>query len=1034
MSLGEAARGVDVARLERDLRGHLRCEVGFDPGQRALYALDGSIYRQVPLGVVVPRRTEDIVRAVEVCRHHGAPIFMRGGGTGLAGQTCNTAVVLDISRYCNRLQKLDIRHEQAFVEPGLVLDDLRESAEHHHLTFAPDPATHARCTLGGMIGNNACGAHSVMGGKTVDNVEELDILTYGGLRLRVGATSEKELARIIAAGGRKGEIYAGLKTIRDRYGDLVRARYPKIPRRVSGYNLDQLLPENGFHVARALVGSESTCAIVLGAKLRLMPSPAARALLVLAYPDVYAAGDDVCRLLEHHPIALEGFDDLLPRYYRGRHEQKPGLALLPDGGGWLLAEFGADTIEAATAQAQAAMAAIRLRPNPPEMRLAATPEQAQSVWKIREGGVGATSYTPEGKVAWPGWEDSAVPPEKLGDYLRQLRALLNRFHYGGSVFGHFGQACLHLRIDFNLRTADGIATFRRFMEEAADLVVGFGGSLSGEHGDGQVRAELLPRMLGEDLVEGLEAFKAVWDPDWKMNPGKMVRPYPLDAGLRLGASYRPAQPETRFQFPQDKGSFSAATLRCSGIGLCRRHDHDFMCPSYMVTREEKHSTRGRAHLLWEMLQGDLVQGGWRSQPVHEALDLCLSCKGCKSDCPVNVDIATYKAEFLSHYYEGRLRPPHAYALGLVRTWSELASRAPGLANFVSRTPPLSLAAKLAAGISQHRRVPGFAPEAFTQWFARRQPDAEARASQQQRGAKRVLLFPDTFNNFFHPEVAKAAVEVLEAAGCNIALPQRPLCCGRPLYDYGFLDQARRRLRHAIEGLRDEISDGIPMLVLEPSCAAVFRDELVNLFPHDEDARRLSRQTVTLPEFLSDLDGYQPPRFRSPRQALLQVHCHQHALLRPETEKSLLEQMGIECEQLDAGCCGMAGSFGFEKRHYAVSAAVGERKLLPQVRQAPSRTLIVADGFSCREQIGQMSPRRGLHLAQVIALAQREAVAGSPSGVLARPERAFPQPAASRKPYLLAAAALVGLGAIWLSRRLGVQARTVRTRAITSRQA
>ncbi|MGH9465899.1 MAG: FAD-binding and (Fe-S)-binding domain-containing protein, partial [Terriglobales bacterium] len=656
---------VNTAALGRDLRGTLRGAVRFDAGGRALYALDGSIYRQVPLGVVEPRSVEEIVRAVEVCRHHGAPVFMRGGGTGLAGQTCNFAVVFDCSRHLNRVRELHPHQRWARVEPGCVLDDLREPAERHHLTFAPDPATHNRCTLGGMIGNNSCGVHSVLGGKTVDNVEELDVLLYDGTRLRVGGRmNEAELARMIARGGRKGEIFAALRSIRDRYGALVRERYPNIPRRVSGYNLDQLLPEQGFNVARALVGSESTCAIVLGAKLRLMHSPRARPLLVLGYEDVYAAGDHVCQILEFGPIGLEGFDDELLRYYRGRHEHKPGIALLPEGEGWLLVEFGADRMSEAEAQARAAMKRLARQPHPPAMRRYTDPQQTRQVWKLREGGVGVTSYMPEGKIAWAGWEDSAVPPEALGDYLRALRKLINKFEYRGSLFGHFGQACLHLRLDFNLRTADGIRQFRRFMEEAADLVVSFGGSLSGEHGDGQVRAELLPKMLGHELVKGLEEFKDVWDPEGKMNPGKMVRPYPLDAYLRLGAGYRPAQPETHFQFPDDHGSFSAATLRCQGLGVCRRHSEGVMCPSYMVTREEMHSTRGRARLLQEMAEASgPIQGRWRNGDVKEALDLCLACKGCKGDCPVKVDMATYKAEFLHHYFKGRIRPRAAYALG-----------------------------------------------------------------------------------------------------------------------------------------------------------------------------------------------------------------------------------------------------------------------------------------------------------------------------------------------------------------------------------
>src|SRR5579884_2129471 len=688
-----------AAALAAELAATVRGEVRFDDGSRALYAADASNYRQVPIGVVLPRNADDVVATVAAARRHGAPILARGGGTSLAGQCCNVAVVLDFSKYMNRIVALDPERRQARIEPGLVLDDLRNAAEQHHLTFGPDPATHNHCTLGGMIGNNSCGVHALMAGKTDDNVDELEVLTYDGLRLRVGPTSDDELARIIAEGGRRGQIYAGLKALRDRYADEIRRRYPHIPRRVSGYNLEQLLPENGFHVARALVGSECTCVVVLEATARLVPSPPERTLVVLGYPDIYSAADHVPWLLESKPIGLEAFDGRLVEYMRRNGLHVSDLRLLPKGNGWLLVEYGGETRAEADDRARAMLDALKQQPHPPQAKRYDDPADEALVWQIRESALGATAYVPGLPRTWPGWEDSAVGPDKLGAYLRDLRQLFDRYGYGCSLYGHFGQGCVHVRVDFDLVTAAGIAKFRRFMGDATDLVLRYGGSLSGEHGDGQSRAEFLPKMFGPELMQAFREFKCLWDPDGKMNPGKVVEPYRVDRNLRLGTDYEPAQPRTHFSFPDDEGSLAQATLRCVGVGKCRREGGGTMCPSYMVTREEMHSTRGRAHLLFEMLRGDVIADGWKSEHVKEALDLCLACKGCKGDCPVNVDMATYKAEFLSHYYAGRLRPRSAYAMGLIPWWARLASLAPDVANFFSQTPGLSRLSKFLGGIS-----------------------------------------------------------------------------------------------------------------------------------------------------------------------------------------------------------------------------------------------------------------------------------------------------------------------------------------------
>lgn len=955
-------KAAQTADLAAALKKRIAGEVRFDAGSRALYATDLSIYRQPPIGVVIPRTIDDVIITVNECRQRGIPILSRGCGTSLAGQTCNVAVVIDFSKYLNRLVDVDPDGKSARVEPGIIRDDLDHAARSHKLTFAPDPATHQYCTIGGMIGNNSCGVHSVMGGKTVDNVEELDILTYDGVRMRAGATSDMELERAIAAGGPEGVIYRKLRDLRDRYATTVRERYPRIPRRVSGYNLDQLLPENGFHLARSLVGSEGTCVIVLGAKVRLMHNPPHRAILVVGYPDLFRAGDNAAPIRKYGPTGLEAFQAHVIENMRRKGKAPPGAKLLPEGDTWLIVEFGGETAREAGDRAREAQQNIEAHlKGQTAMRVIDDPAEQHEIWEIREAGVGA-SRVPHVEDAWPSWEDAAVAPEVLGNYLRDFDQLLHKFQYRWTIFGHFGDGCVHCRITFDLKTPEGVRHYRSFMQNAADLVVRYGGSLSGEHGDGQARAELLPRMYGNALVEAFREFKSIWDPQWKMNPGKVVDPYPLDSNLRTGPDYQRPSVETHFRFPHDEGSFAAAAERCFGVGKCRAMESDTMCPSFRATREEMHSTRGRAHLLFEMMRGEVIADGWRDEHVKESLDLCLACKGCKGDCPVSVDVATYKAEFLAHYYEGRIRPRSAYAMGLIADWARLASRAPAIVNFLSHAPILGAIGKLAAGISQNRRIPYFANQTFRSWFTRR----EAKSA----GGTRVLLWPDTFNNYFRPETAQAAVAVLENAGCQVVIPERILCCGRPLYDYGMLDKAKRRLEETLDALGPEIEAGTPVVFLEPSCAAVFRDEMLSLFPDRPAAQRFSRQAFLFDEYLQKI-GYRPPRLE--RRAIVHGHCHRKALMGMQPTEEILSAMGVEAELLDSGCCGMAGSFGYERGHYDVSLKVGEHVLLPRVRTAPAENIIVADGFSCREQIAQTTSRRAMHVSEVLAMALPQTV-------------------------------------------------------------
>jgi FAD/FMN-containing dehydrogenase/Fe-S oxidoreductase len=969
--------------LAADLARRIEGEVRFSDGDRAIYSTDSSSYRQIPIGVVIPRTVDDIAETVAACRERGVPVLARGGGTSLAGQCCNVAVIMDVSKYLNKIIDLDREQRLATVQPGVILDTLRDRGEsgEPRVTFGPTPSTHDHCTIGGMLGNNACGNYSIMsefygaGPRMAHNVAEIEILTYDGLRMRVGPTPESQLDRFVAEGGRRGEIYGKLRDLRDRYADEIRERFPDFPRRVSGYNLDGLLPENGFNLAYALVGTESTCVTFLEATLHLLESPPSRSLVVVGFEDIYRAAAQVMAAREHRPLALEGFDARLIDDNRKLGVHVDELAMLPPGAGWLMAEFGGDTREESDEKARAFMADMRGKPACSGEKLYDNRESEAKIWEVRESGLGATAYVPGSPDTFEGWEDSAVPPEHLPGYLKDLRGLFDRYGYACALYGHFGQGCVHTRIDWDPHTAEGVRTWRSFLDEASDLVLSYGGSLSGEHGDGQSRAELLPKMYGEQIVQAFREFKAIWDPEGKMNPGKIVDPFPITSNLRLGPDHAPPEVKTHFSYPQDGGSFAHAAARCVGVGKCRHLSGGTMCPSFMVTREEKHSTRGRARILFEMMSGAEIEL-WKSDEVLEALDLCLSCKGCKGDCPVNVDMATYKAEFLSHHYAGRMRPRVAYIMGLIYWWARAASRFPRLVNFMTHAPGLSRLLKVAGGIAPQRSAPRFATETFRDWFTRRGVRNEDRP--------KVLLWPDTFNNFFHPDTARAHVEVLERAGYRVIIPERSLCCGRPLYDYGMVDTAKRLLRQTLDTLRPEIRAGTPVIGMEPSCLTVFRDELPSLFPHDLDARRLKEQSFMLSEFLARED-WKPPNLN--RKAVVHGHCHHRAVIGFDAEQRMMERMGLDVEVPDAGCCGLAGSFGFERgEKFEVSIKAGERVLLPKVRNVDDTTLVMTDGFSCRTQIEHGTKRRALHLAEVLTLAFRS----GPNGpALGRPEDHLP---------------------------------------------
>jgi FAD/FMN-containing dehydrogenase/Fe-S oxidoreductase len=968
--------------LEARLRAKLRGDVQFDPGSRALYATDASNYRQLPIGVIRPRDAADVEMALAECRALGAAVLPRGGGTSLAGQCANVAVVFDFSRYMTGLVSIDPAAKMAVVQPGIVLDRLRDAAEKFELTYGPDPATHSRCTLGGMIGNNSCGVHGLMAGKVVDNVESLDVALYDGTRMTVGKTSDAELERIFREGGRRGEIYAGLKSIRDRYSDLVRARFPRIPRRVSGYNLDELLPENGFNVARALVGTEGTCATVLEARLNLTESPQHRVLTVLAFPDAFAAADAVPAALEHKPIGLEGFDQMLVDFMRRKGLASAQLQKLPPGQNFLLVEMGADSEEEAQQKARRIAEASQKWPVKPVAHICSA-EEAASVWYVRESALGAVVFVPGEPDRHEGWEDSAVPPEKLGDYLRAIKELMSEYGYSTPLYGHYGQGCVHMRVNFDYRSELGLRKFREFMERATDVVLRFGGSLSGEHGDGQSRAALLPKMFGPELMEAFREFKRLWDPDNRMNPGKLVdavRVYDPIENIRVGiqsrSSIHPAESpdrphegvdgfKTHFAFAKDGGSMERATERCVGVGACRKSEGGVMCPSYRGTGEEKHSTRGRAHLLWEMLAGSLRPEGFKSEAVHEALDLCLSCKACKTECPVQVDMAAYKAEFLAQHYKGRVHPLQHYVFGFADKLARMGSIAPGMTNAVLTGSVTSPLIKKIIGVAKQRSLPELAGKSFQKM--RTKSNQSVAGGENTQSGRRVLLWPDTWNNYYHPQTLMAAEKVLETAGFAVENPREHLCCGRPLYDFGFLDQARSYLEDVMKKLSGQIDAGLPLIFLEPSCASIFKDELLEFFPKNERARRLSEQTWLLADWLAAKAQEWTPEGLEGAHVLLHGHCHHKAVFGgPTSEIALLKRAGANVEAIKAGCCGMAGPFGFEADKFDVSKRIAQDGLMPAVDGAGPMTVLVADGFSCREQIEQLGHKQAVHFAEVLA--------------------------------------------------------------------
>ncbi len=948
--------------LRDKLAKQTKAEIRFDAATRAIYASEASNYRQLPIGVVIPRDLQDIVTTVNFCREAGLPLLPRGAGTSMCGQAVNAAVVIDTSKYLHGIDFIDAERKLARVQPGVICDQLKDEAARVGLTFGPDPATHSRCTLGGMIGNNSCGAHSVMAGKTVENIQRLEVLTYCGERFWVGPTDEACLREHLQAGGRRAEIVQGLKDLVDRYEDDIRQGFPKLKRRVSGYNLDQLLPENGFNIARALVGVEGTCVTILQAETLLVSNPTHRVLAVLGYEDIYYAADSVPQLLPLNPIAMEGLDDGIIGGLKERGMKLADIAELPAGNAWLMIEFGALSTEEATAMAQRAVDIAPQLPGQPSVRLVTDKGLMNRIWTIRETGASATSLGLDPNEPDPvvGWEDAAVEPEHLGKYLREFKALVGRYGYKTNLYGHFGDGCIHSRITFDLKSDTGVQNWRAFLDEAARLVVRYGGSLSGEHGDGQAKGEYLHIMYTAPIMQAFAEFKALWDPQNRMNPGKLIHAMPVDANLRMGPDYNRREVDSQFTYDPRLGSKGLAreSERCIGMGKCRSLDGGTMCPSFRATREEKYSTRGRARLFFELLKGEVIEGGWQSEELKDSLDLCLSCKGCKTDCPTNVNIARYKTEFLNRYYTNKRRPLMDTMIGRIGEWLPHATRLSPVLNYAMGNPLVRTAGAW-FGLAKEAKFPAIAPQSF-----RAGATAQRILSNQGTGSGTdVLLWVDSFNNGFTPRVLEAGVQVLESLGFTVKLMKRHVCCGRPYYDVGMIDQAKANLAQILDQLEPVLDENMPVLVLEPSCLSVFRDEMPGLFPQDLRAQKLEQSIMTLSEFIRSR-GLELPVIDE--DVRIHGHCHQKSCGSMAAEQGVLQQLGGKGQVIQAGCCGVAGAYAYHAKTAPIAKAIGEQQFKPHIDRIPEETPVVADGFSCRGQIRNVSGREAMHLAEYLA--------------------------------------------------------------------
>ncbi|RKQ34903.1 FAD-binding and (Fe-S)-binding domain-containing protein [Kocuria tytonis] len=989
---------------------------------RAAYVSDASIYRRLPAAVAEPRSVDEIRELLATARENGWPVVSRGGGTSVAGNAIGEGLVIDTSRYFNRVLEIDPQARTATIEPGVICDQLRDAAAQFGLTYGPDPSTHARCTVGGMVANNACGSHSVAWGTSAANLVSVTVMLADGrlVTLDAGGTSEPALT-------------SQLERLRNEHLAMLRTELGQFPRQVSGYGLHHLLKENGFDTAKAFAGTEGTCGIITSLTVSLVPRPAHTALAVMGFEDAIQAATAAPKFRVPGVTTIEGMGSDLLDALRTRPGQETAGSELPRGGGWLYCEVAGETPEAAFAAAERLPSLVS--ETVVDSVVVGDPARARALWHIREAGAGIVTRLPDGGEAWPGWEDSAVPPERLGEYLRDLYALLDEMGLRGIPFGHFGEGCVHIRISFDFNTEHGVAQYRRFIERAAELVHRYGGSVSGEHGDGRARSELLGTLYTPEALAAFARFKRIFDPEGVFNPGVLVDPEPLDQGIRPGPGARTFELTPVHAFSHDNGSFGQAVNRCVGVGACRS-DSGAMCPSFHATGDEVHSTRGRMRSLAEMLRGEHLTDGWKSKETYEALDLCLSCKACATECPVNVDMATYKAEFLHHHFRqgltsfiGRDRRPMAhFTMGWMPWLMRIAARVPGslrAVNFLERFGPVEALTKKLGGIEPRRDMIRFNDTPFTAWFRARSRraasgDAEARdaldaglvrgtgpsgtgddaAGAAPRGGGRaassagdvraegaagadpagrpsVVLWPDTFTNFSADGPGKAAVEVLEAMGYRVLMPMGPVCCGLTWHSTGQLDMTRKVLRQTLDMMAPLLEAGYPVIGLEPSCTVMLQHEITELLPDDPRAHAVKGLTRTLGEFTAahlEAGGAWPfgtlETRQGPGSAVCQVHCHEKAMGNYTPELTVLQKLGVDTSVVGGGCCGLAGNWGFEPGHYEISRTLGERNLFPAIRAAEPGAIVLADGFSCRTQIAQGTDADAVHLAEVMFAALR----------------------------------------------------------------
>jgi FAD/FMN-containing dehydrogenase/Fe-S oxidoreductase len=962
-----------VNDLERELRRAIRGDVRFDPASKLLYSTDASMYQMEPVGVVIPRDADDVQAAHELVRKHGVAFLSRGGGTSLTGQTVNRALVLDFSRYMNNVLEVNVEERWARVQPGVVQDELNHHVRPQGLLFGPDTSTSNRATIGGMLGNNSGGSHSIAYGLTVDHVLEFTALLADGTKVVFGELSPSAFEAKTRQPGLEGQIYREVARIRDTYREEIRARYPAQWRRVAGYNLNELLgisvrPHslagggNGaprpLSMARLLTGSEGTLVTILEARMRLVERPKRTAVDVIHFHDIQDALECSQSILETGPYAVELTDKMILDLARNNIEQSKRMGFVQgDPAAILIVEYAGENEAEVRAKVEA-LEALRQRER---FGYAATveidPAAQQSIWKLRKAGLGLLFGTHGDAKPLAFVEDTAVDPRHLAKFVSRFREIFAEHQVDGAYYGHCSVGCLHIRPAINIKTARGIEQVKAIADQITDLVVEFNGTISSEHGDGRARSPFLERMYGPRMMQAFRELKRVFDPDHRLNPGNLVASPGVTEHLRYGAAYRTWEPITLLDFSH-QGGYAAAVEMCNGVGECRKKLEGTMCPSYMATKDEEHSTRGRANALRAVLSGKLPASEFTGRRLYEVMDLCLECKGCKAECPANVDMAKMKYEFLHHYYKANGLPLRNRLFGRIARMNALGARMPGLVNWISNLAPARWLMEKVAGIDRRRPLPALAAQTFTDWFARRPAPAAA-----PRGE--VVLFHDTFITYNAPAIGQAAVHLLEAAGYRVVLVDRK-CCGRPLISKGMLEEAREHSRWNVEKLAPYAKRGVPIVGLEPSCLLTLRDETVDLVRTD-DARTVAKQTFLLEEFLmrERAKGLELAFARHGRKALLHGHCHQKAMVGTAPTVAALKWAGFDVSEVDSGCCGMAGSFGFEREHYDLSVALGGRRLAPAVKAAAAETVVVAPGISCRQQIEHLAGRRATHPAEAL---------------------------------------------------------------------